>query len=105
MPSRPAANGEVGGSIRNKNRRIAVSGKQTGGHDGDLKAVLADLEKAAVAVVHVGIVDLDGGFRERRFRLAELREFADGGTFVNVLLQWDIAVIYIRRPKWPRPGC
>ncbi|MCH9053152.1 MAG: hypothetical protein IIA72_19180, partial [Proteobacteria bacterium] len=68
-----------------------MSGKQTGGHDGDLKAVLADLEKAAVAVVHVGIVDLDGGFRERRFRLAELREFAEGGTFVNVLLQWDIA--------------
>ncbi len=68
-----------------------MSGKQTGGHDGDLKAVLAELEKAAVAVVHVGIVDLDGGFRERRFRLAELREFAEGGTFVNVLLQWDIA--------------
>ena len=80
-----------------------MSGKQTGGHDGDLRAVLADLEKAAVAVVHVGIVDLDGGFRERRFRLAELREFADGGTFVNVLLQWDIAdylllIIFLSTP-------
>lgn len=91
MPSRPAATGEGCGFIVNKKRNIAVSGKQTGRHDGDIKAVLADLEKAGVKVVHVGIVDLDGGFRERRFRLAELREFIDGGTFVNVLLQWDIA--------------
>ncbi len=77
--------------IINKKRKIAVSGKETGRHDGDLQAVLADLEKAGVAVVHVGIVDLDGVFRERRLRLAELGEFAEGATFVNVLPQWDIA--------------
>ncbi len=58
---------------------------------GDPKVLLADLESKGVAVVHFGVVDLDGGFRERRLKLAEFAEFVDGATFVNVLPQWDIA--------------
>ena len=68
-----------------------MSGKHSSLHDGDLKAVLANLEEDGVAVVHIGLADLDGVFRERRFRLAEFAEFAEGATFVNVLPQWDIA--------------
>lgn len=58
---------------------------------GESAALLADLERKGVSVVHLGVVDLDGGFRERRLKLAELAEFADGATFVNVIPQWDIA--------------
>jgi hypothetical protein len=52
---------------------------------GEPTALLADLERKGVSVVHLGVVDLDGGFRGRRLKLAELAEFADGATFVNVI--------------------
>lgn len=68
-----------------------MAGTGDGRPGGDPKTLLADLESRGVAVVHLGVVDLDGGFRERRLKLAELAEFVNGATFVNVLPQWDVA--------------
>ena len=40
---------------------------------------------------HVGLFDLNGGFRERRIRTADLDNvIGQDGTFVNVLPQWDV---------------
>lgn len=48
------------------------------------------LGAAGVATAHVGIFDLMGTFRERRLGLGDVAAVFDGGgTFVNVLPQWD----------------
>ncbi len=55
--------------------------------DAELMSVLR--ERGAEAV-HVGIFDLEGVFRERRFTLARFEQFLrNGPTFVNVLHKWD----------------
>ena len=42
--------------------------------------------------LHVGLFDLDGGLRERRIGSERLEEvFGPGGTFCNVVPQWDVA--------------
>jgi glutamine synthetase len=42
--------------------------------------------------LHVGLFDLDGGLRERRIETRRLDEvFGPGGTFCNVVPQWDLA--------------
>ncbi|MGI9303906.1 MAG: glutamine synthetase family protein [Gammaproteobacteria bacterium] len=54
--------------------------------------VVRSLKDENVTVAHVGIFDMDGVFRERRLPLDEVSStFDDGGTFVNVLHQWDTA--------------
>ena len=55
---------------------------------------LSDAIKALVAAdirtAHVGIFDLMGTFRERRLGIEDVASVMDGGgTFVNVLPQWD----------------
>lgn len=57
---------------------------------------LDDAIKALVAsdinTAHVGIFDLMGTFRERRLGINDVASVMDGGgTFVNVLPQWDAA--------------
>lgn len=57
-----------------------------------IKDVIAALDAEGVTIVHVGIFDANGIFRERRLPLENvIRTFDDGGTFVNVLHQWDTA--------------
>ncbi len=56
--------------------------------------LIADAIKAlgaeGVTMAHVGIFDLMGTFRERRLGLGDVATVLDGGgTFVNVLPQWD----------------
>ncbi len=42
--------------------------------------------------LHVGLFDLDGGLRERRIDTRRLEQvFGPGGTFCNVVPQWDVA--------------
>lgn len=54
--------------------------------------LIGDLTKNGVTTAHVGIFDLDGALRERRLALTDLAPYLDGGgTFVNVLHQWDTA--------------
>lgn len=50
------------------------------------------LVRQGVRIAHVGIYDLFGTFRERRFELTEVMDLCEkDGTFVNVLPQWDAA--------------
>lgn len=57
--------------------------------ENDLPGALARLRAEGVEIAHVGIFDLMGTFRERRLRLDDVATVFDGGTFVNVLPQWD----------------
>ena len=42
-------------------------------------------------IAHIGMIDLDGGFRERRLAVADIDQvFGRGGTFCNVVNQWDV---------------
>ena len=53
--------------------------------------LFADLERDNIETVHLGIFDLDCILRERRFGLAQARNFLlNGPTFVNVLHKWDV---------------
>ena len=48
------------------------------------------LSAANITTAHVGIFDLMGTFRERRLGIDDVASVMDGGgTFVNVLPQWD----------------
>jgi glutamine synthetase len=48
------------------------------------------LATAGITTAHVGIFDLMGTFRERRLGINDVASVMDGGgTFVNVLPQWD----------------
>ena len=66
-------------------------GRQSeGAADDDLVAVLEQLRRDGVEYAHVGIFDLIGTFRERRLPIDDVaRVYDSGGTFVNVLPQWD----------------
>jgi glutamine synthetase len=58
----------------------------------DTSAHLAgELERLGAEIVHVGLFDLAGQFRERRLRRAEIVEGADTAMFANVLPKWDLA--------------
>ena len=57
----------------------------------DLAALAGRLKADRRDVVHVGIFDMFGTFRERRLALDDLaRVYGTGGTFVNVLPLWDV---------------
>ena len=48
------------------------------------------LRANGIETAHVGIFDLMGTFRERRLGIGDVATVLDGGgTFVNVLPQWD----------------
>ena len=52
--------------------------------------VLDTLREQDVRIAHVGLFDLMGVFRERRLGIEDAAQVFDGGgTFVNVLQQWD----------------
>jgi len=52
--------------------------------------VLKTLRERDVRIAHVGLFDLMGVFRERRLGVEDAAHVFDGGgTFVNVLQQWD----------------
>ena len=56
----------------------------------DVSALVKRLAAESCDVAHVGIFDLNATFRERRVRVADLaRVFGTGGSFVNVVHQWD----------------
>ena len=56
----------------------------------DLSALVKRLTADSCDIAHVGIFDLNATFRERRVRVADLAEvFGPGGSFVNVVHQWD----------------
>ena len=56
----------------------------------DLTALVKKLMAESCDVAHVGMFDLNATFRERRVRVADLtRIFGPGGTFVNVVHEWD----------------
>ncbi len=62
----------------------------TGASSASLQNSIDKLASQGVETAHVGIFDLMGTFRERRLRLADVTHVLDGGgTFVNVLPQWD----------------
>jgi glutamine synthetase len=64
--------------------------REAGAAAGELAAELEKMRADGVETVHVGIFDLNGTFRERRLALDDVAEvFGPGGTFVNVLPQWD----------------
>jgi glutamine synthetase len=53
---------------------------------------IKQLKEAGVKIAHVGMFDIMGTFRERRLGIDDvLSVFDNGGTFVNVLPQWDAA--------------
>jgi glutamine synthetase len=54
------------------------------------KALAQALERLGVEVVHAGIFDFAGMFRERRLRREELLDGADTAVFANVVTKWDI---------------
>lgn len=55
-----------------------------------LDDVIKKLDAAGIETAHVGIHDLMGTFRERRLGIHDVASVLDGGgTFVNVLPQWD----------------
>lgn len=57
---------------------------------GELDELVARLKADGRDIVHVGIFDTFGTFRERRLALDDLlRVYGPGGTFVNVLPLWD----------------
>ena len=56
----------------------------------DLTALLKKLTAESCDVTHVGMFDLNATFRERRVRVSDLAKvFGQGGSFVNVVHQWD----------------
>ena len=56
----------------------------------NLTALLDRLAAESCEVAHVGLFDLNATFRERRVRVGDLaRVFGPGGSFANVLHQWD----------------
>ena len=56
----------------------------------DLSALVERLAAESCEVAHVGLFDLNATFRERRVRVGDLaRVFGPGGSFANVLHQWD----------------
>ena len=58
----------------------------------DVRARLAKgLTALKADIVHAGIFDFAGVFRERRLRRKELLDGADTAVFANVLPKWDIA--------------
>lgn len=58
----------------------------------DVRARLAKgLAARKADVIHAGIFDFAGMFRERRLRRRELLDGAETAVFANVLLKWDIA--------------
>jgi glutamine synthetase len=58
----------------------------------DVRARLAKgLAALKADIVHAGIFDFAGVFRERRLRRKELLDGADTAVFANVLPKWDIA--------------
>ena len=60
------------------------------GNDGSPSLVEA-LSSAGIRIVHAGLFDLNGSFRERRIPTEDFDELVGGeGTFVNVLPHWDI---------------
>lgn len=55
-------------------------------------AILAgELSRLGAEIVHVGLFDLAGMFRERRLRRPELLATVDTAVFANVLPKWDMA--------------
>jgi glutamine synthetase len=55
-----------------------------------MQEAFSKLKQAGAEVVHVGIFDIFGTFRQRRFRLDKLEAAYDElGAFVNVLPNWD----------------
>lgn len=55
----------------------------------DLKATL---RQRGFKTLHVGLFDLDAGLRERRIKAGDLESvFGAGGSFCNVVPQWDVA--------------
>lgn len=62
--------------------------KAKSGKSGSVANILAD---KGYEFAHVGLFDLNGGFRERRIRVSDLDSvIGENGTFVNVLPQWDV---------------
>jgi glutamine synthetase len=57
---------------------------------GRQSALAEALEAIEADVVHVGIFDYAGMFRERRLRRADLVKRADTAVFANVLPKWDL---------------
>lgn len=49
------------------------------------------LDRLKAEVIHVGVFDYQGMFRERRLRRAELLATAETAVFANVLPKWDSA--------------
>lgn len=60
------------------------------GH-GTAASVAHELDRLAAEIVHLGLFDLAGMFRERRLRRAELLATAETAVFANVLPKWDSA--------------
>ena len=59
-------------------------------HGASLAEAIDKLSENKISIAHVGIYDLMGTFRERRLRVQDVAGVYDhGGTFVNVLPQWD----------------
>jgi glutamine synthetase len=57
---------------------------------GRQSALAEALEAIEADIVHVGIFDYAGMFRERRLRRADLVKGADTAVFANVLPKWDL---------------
>jgi glutamine synthetase len=58
----------------------------------DVSARIAkELDRLDADIVHVGLFDFAGMFRERRLRRADLLSGADHAMFANVLPKWDAA--------------
>lgn len=65
-------------------------GSSGNGDAADASALGETLAGEGYDFAHVGIFDLNGTFRERRLRVDDVSPVYDGGgTFVNVLPQWD----------------
>lgn len=57
-----------------------------------ITALVAACRKRGAEIAHVAIPDLEGGLRERRLAIGDLpAAFGAGGTFCNVVNQWDVA--------------
>lgn len=57
-----------------------------------MAALIAACRKRKADIAHVAIPDLEGGLRERRLAIADLASvYGPGGTFCNVVNQWDVA--------------
>lgn len=60
------------------------------GKDGS-PSLVETFSTAGIRIVHAGLFDLNGSFRERRIATEDFDELVGvNGTFVNVLPQWDI---------------